>query len=36
MTDIKELKEKEIEKVNGGLAFDYNQCPCNNFESAAY
>mgnify|MGYP003343065298 CR=1 FL=1 len=27
-----ELLDKELEKINGGLAFDYNQCPCNNFE----
>ena len=29
--NINEINDKQLEKVNGGLAFDYNQCPCGNF-----
>lgn len=32
MTNNKiELEEKQLEKVNGGFVFNYNQCPCANF-----
>ena len=32
MSDIKELRDEQLSKVNGGnVLFNRNQCPCANF-----